>query len=484
MPANDFHSVLTAAVADLTEHGFDSAERVAKWMRLLREAAERSLVSAASLEQQLRDHLGKTFSRMVDQGGLLSRHPGVPRFTYDRIKPALRAELDRRIYAAADLIKLNREEAINSTLRRFAGWSSSIPAGGTDQAQRRKVKKDVRKSLASLPFEERRVIIDQSMKLISSISDIVATDGGAIAGVWRSNWRQHGYDYREPHKERDGVVYLIRGSWAHAAGLVKPGGGGFLDDHERAGELPFCRCFVEYRYALRDLPADMLTAKGKAALEHARAVIRGQQRADESEVMPHESGTGCGGSRLRPVAFFPTHENSPLGATGGVSFDDAAEDLVRRSIASYDPQDHEDALRLAERADRLHYLRGIKSIRRTPDRTKWHAQYDPDRDEITVEDKLFREPIMMRVQTLVHEAGHRGQEVDPQTYAAFKAERFHKKRDFVYMANPAHIHDFEESGKVDGGLPDELFAESYSRYMLGLSMPYELKAFWDARIAQ
>jgi hypothetical protein len=265
-----FQDVLAAAIADIVEHGFDSMERVEKWVRDLRLEAERSLISAASLEQQLRDGLASVYRRMVDQGGALRYNPGVERFTLDKLRPALRGELDRRILASANLIKLNRAQAIDKTLQRFQGWSTSIPKGGVSGEARAEVKKNVRKSLAQLPFEERRVLIDQGSKLIASINEIVATDGGAIAGRWVSHWRQAGYDYREDHKERDEKVYLIRDSWAPAAGLAKKGRAGYADEITQPAQEPFCRCYYVYLYNLRDLPSDMITAKGKAALADVR----------------------------------------------------------------------------------------------------------------------------------------------------------------------------------------------------------------------
>ena len=38
----------------------------------------------------------------------------------------------------------------------------------------------------------------------------------------------------------------------------------------QAAEEPFCRCFVVYINNLRDLPAEMLTAKGRKLLEQTR----------------------------------------------------------------------------------------------------------------------------------------------------------------------------------------------------------------------
>ena len=245
MPAGDFYSVLTAAINDLVESGFDSVERIEKWTRELRAAAERSMISPESLEQMLRDGLAAVYRRMVDQDGVLKFSPGIERFTLEKIKPTLRAELDRRIMASANLIRLNRAQAIDKTLQRFQGWATSIPKGGTDNAKKRETKENVRKSLASLPFEERRVLIDQGHKLTAAISEIVASDGGAIAGRWVSHFSQPGYNYREDHKERDfrvtGNVYLVRDSWAQRLGYVKPmGRAGYTDEITKPGEEVFC----------------------------------------------------------------------------------------------------------------------------------------------------------------------------------------------------------------------------------------------------
>jgi len=301
MPARDqsFQEVLAAAIDDLLANGFDSMERVDRWTRELRAAAERSLVSPESLEQQLRDGLAAIYRRMVDEGGILRFNQGVERFTLDKVKPTLRAELERRTMASANLIKLNRAESIEKTLRRFQGWSTSIPPGGVSGETRREIKKTVRKSLASLPFEERRVLIDQGHKMTAAISEIIASDGGAIAGRWRSHWRQAGYNYRPDHKDRDDKIYLIRDSWAHAAGLVRKGSVGYYDEVTAAGQEPFCRCYLIWLYNLRDLPADMLTAKGRAALGDAQA----RARADTARTDAHDPAprpcVGYEGMRMR-----------------------------------------------------------------------------------------------------------------------------------------------------------------------------------------
>lgn len=271
----EFYKVVNDAISDLLEHGFDSQQRLDTWLSRIHQAARQALVPESVLQRSLNDALAQIYQRTLKNGRALKVHPGVSQFTLERVKPKLRAELDRRILSSANLIKLNREASIARTLQRFAGWATSIPAGGTDVAKRKEVKESVRKGIAALPFEERRVIIDQGMKLAAAINDIIAVDGGAIAGEWRHVAEgPPAYQSRPDHVARNGKIYLIRDSWAQKDGLVKPGKPGYTDQITQPSEEVFCRCSYRYIYALRDLPEDMLTAKGKLALKTAQAKLR------------------------------------------------------------------------------------------------------------------------------------------------------------------------------------------------------------------
>ena len=265
-----FYETLTAAVKDFTEHGFNSQERLEHWMRELELAAKQSMIPENAMRQQMTAAFQGVYRRLVENGGIAQYHPGVGRFTLQQVMPKLRAELDRRIMASANLIKLNREAAIQKTLQRFSGWATSIPAGGSKTTEKIEEKDKVRKSLAQLPFEERRVLIDQTHKLTTALNETMAVGGGAIAARWFSHFRQPGYDYREDHKERDGEVYAIRGNWALEKGLMKPGKAGYTDDITKPGEEVFCRCQYKYIYNLRSLPAAMLTAKGREQLKNVK----------------------------------------------------------------------------------------------------------------------------------------------------------------------------------------------------------------------
>lgn len=270
-----FYEILTAAINDLMEHGFDSQERLDRWTRELNAAARQALVPESVLQRSLTDMLSQVYWRQVGGTKLMKAHPGVSQFTLERIKPKLRAELDRRILASASLIKLNREASIARTLQRFAGWGSSIPIGGTEVGKRKEVKENVRRGIAALPFEERRVVIDQGHKLVAAINEIVAVDGGAIALIWHHVMEGGGYQARPVHVKRNHKIFVLRDNWALQQGLMKLAGAQYYDEITAVGQEPFCRCGAEYLYTLQDLPEKMLTAKGKAALLEARAKIRG-----------------------------------------------------------------------------------------------------------------------------------------------------------------------------------------------------------------
>jgi len=265
-----FYEVLTEAINDIMEYGFDSEKRLQDWMETIKIAAYNSLIPESQVEQEMIKAMTAAYTRLVVKGGLVRKN--VTKYDVERLKPKLRNELDRRISTAANLIKLNRQEAISNTLRRFQGWATSIPPGGSKVTDRNKTKKDIRKSLSAITFEQRRVVIDQTHKLVSNINDIVAVDNGAIAAKWHSHWRQVNYDYRKDHKERDDKIYIIRNSWADEKGYLKHPNG-YTDEITQPGEEVFCRCNYQYIYNLSSVK-DLLTTKGEKALQSAKITFK------------------------------------------------------------------------------------------------------------------------------------------------------------------------------------------------------------------
>ena len=271
MPKGDsYFDVVNRAVDDVVKHGFDSMDRIKFWEERITAAAQKAMGSTAHMEKLLRDGLVSMYRKLVENGDIAKYHPGVSRFTIDKLRPKLHSELERRILASANLIKLNRTRMVTQTLQRFSGWATSVPAGGSKTQKKRDEAAKLKKPLKSLPYEQRRVLIDQGHKFTGALNEIIAVDGGAIAGRWHSHWRTPGYDYREDHKDRDQKVYAVRGNWALKAGLMKAGPAGFYDKITAVGEEPFCRCYMTWLYNLRDLPPDMVTAKGATELANVR----------------------------------------------------------------------------------------------------------------------------------------------------------------------------------------------------------------------
>jgi hypothetical protein len=259
---------LAEAIRDFAEHGYRYPGQLSEWMQRLRVLARKDAPSAPALQERMEASLSAYYRRGVSYRLMRRNHPGVPRQTIQSIIPSLRPELTRRIMVSADLIKLNRDQAIEKTLQRFAGWASSIPEGGSRAVEKGETKDAILKSLRQLSYEERRITIDQGHKLISSVNAVIAQQTGAIAAVWRSHWRQAGYDFRKDHKERDHKIYLIRGNWAQEKGYLNVSAfAGYTDEITQPAEEVFCRCYYVHLRNLRDLPSECLTAKGREALE-------------------------------------------------------------------------------------------------------------------------------------------------------------------------------------------------------------------------
>lgn len=269
-PDATFSEVLAAAIADMSAVGYVSAERVAEWVIRLRNAAERDLGPEWEIDANVRADMSRLMERFLGGQKLPQRVPGVGRFTKELVAPQLYPELDRRIMAAVDLIKVDRSEAINRTLRRFSGWATSIPPGGDETVDKRETKTMLAKELARYRYHKRLVANDQGHKLIANVAALVAEQESAIAGEWHSHGASdRHYDARPDHLARDSKIYLIRGSWADQEGLVKPVHG-YLDEMTAPGQEVNCRCWLQYLLSPRRLPDAYLTAKGQAWIEKGR----------------------------------------------------------------------------------------------------------------------------------------------------------------------------------------------------------------------
>jgi hypothetical protein len=133
--------------------------------------------------------------------------------------------------------------------------------------------------------------------------------------------------------------------------------------------------------------------------------------------------------------------------------------------------------------DPLHYLDGLNRLTFVRDFDQWNGAYLPATDEIEIQDKFHRKTFADKLQTLLHEAGHRGQmRVDKPAFTRFKLLGLSKRSSFLAMANQVHQEDYRKNGIEPSIMADEIFAESYARFSLGMDMPKELRTFWTERV--
>jgi hypothetical protein len=278
-----FRELLLSALKHFAARGYTNEVDLQQWLIKLHVALEHEIPADANTRKELAGVLDRIFTRDVVLGGVQRRVPGVARYTIDRVAPRLRAELDRRIFAGADLIRLNRRATIDKTLQRFSGWVTSVPSGGSNVTNLREVASDIGKATKQLKFERRRVAIDQGHKLSAAVASVVAEGNGAIAAIWHDRGEHDkGYDARPEHLKRSERIFLVRDSWALKEGLVKKSGLSFTDSIEQPAELPYCSCWYEYITSPRALPEALITARGRAWLKGPAPL--GPRRVDASPV--------------------------------------------------------------------------------------------------------------------------------------------------------------------------------------------------------
>lgn len=266
-----FVEVLRSAISDFAGRGYVSQSQLDDWVQRIRQAARQEITPEGRMVDDVSKRMTEVYNRLINRGGILTRHPGVHRFSVENIRGIAQSELSRRIYANAGLIRMNQDRAVEDTVQRFAGWATSVPIGGM-KVDKRTLNTTTRGELIKLSRDERRVIIDQSRKLAAAFDRILADSSQAIV----AQWHQHPTKQpRETHTERHGKWYLIRGTWAVREDLVRPSRAGYLDDVTRPGEEINCHCTATYYYTLDRIPMALLTKKGLAWLDEER----GRRRA-------------------------------------------------------------------------------------------------------------------------------------------------------------------------------------------------------------
>lgn len=241
--------------------GEPDVDMIRAWLPQLRTALHGAFPSDVRITEEVARLLGIRFRRGMQS--LKKRHRlEIGRLGPEAIAERYRPMLADRIRASAELIKLNRDEEIERQLRRFAGWATGSLPNQTKRTDKGELGKGITKSLQEESFVRRRVCIDQGHKLIAAVDDVIALEHGAIAKKWRHVIPHAGYQSREDHLERDGIIYAVKGNGMLEAGRMRKAGRPYAEDVDpQPAMAPYCSCWWESVYDLEDLPADMLTEK-------------------------------------------------------------------------------------------------------------------------------------------------------------------------------------------------------------------------------
>ena len=102
-PRERFYRIVAEAITDFEIHGFDSQQRLDHWMREIAGAAKAAQVPEREVIERLSGQLDRAYRSTLSRPRLARVHPGVGKWTIEKIKPELRGELRRRILASASL---------------------------------------------------------------------------------------------------------------------------------------------------------------------------------------------------------------------------------------------------------------------------------------------------------------------------------------------------------------------------------------------
>jgi uncharacterized protein with gpF-like domain len=265
-----------------------TGKQVERLLASYRNVTEQELTNFINaLEPELRSEYKKAYYNYIN-GGYTKYHSGIKAYRIEDMKPAYRKEVENAVTNSLSLIKTQNKEYMNQLQNRFINWSS-IPSndmrGNSDNPE--KIKSYLNKEILQIPengyqteAHKQFIITDQTRKLIGSMNDITAKNSGAFAFIWHNRRDKKvvgrpGGEYpigtpsHDDHWDREGKLYLIKGSWAVTKGLVKKADGVIYDDDINDGMPsvpPGCRCYAEYFHDLELLPKKyegIITAKGR-----------------------------------------------------------------------------------------------------------------------------------------------------------------------------------------------------------------------------
>lgn len=241
------------------------------------------------LTPDLRNEYKKTYYKYKN-GGYAKFHSGIKPYRIESLSPQYRKEVQNAVDNSIGLIKTQNLEFLQEVQNKIRNWST-IPTPET-RGQIPGEKKDISTALNTyikkIPkrYDTKKhrdmILRDQSRKLVSSMNNITAKNGGAIGFIWhnRRDNRVVGNPsgkYPKPtklhgdHWDRENKFYILKSSWAITKGLIKKTKNVIFDIDIKdgiPGVAPDCRCYAEYVYNIEDIPEEYKNCITKKGLEY------------------------------------------------------------------------------------------------------------------------------------------------------------------------------------------------------------------------
>ncbi len=157
-----------------------------------------------------------------------------------------------------------------------------VPVGGSKDTDTKSRIAQIKKELRPLAKWDRLFYVHKAMSFPAEVEFLFSLEGNPIAAIWLYNPIDERTDYPKTydHKQRDDLVYAVRGNWAIAKGLMNAGPNGYLDEISRPSQEIGCMCHLQWLYSISCLPTNMVTEKGFSELRRVRALMQTESRTE------------------------------------------------------------------------------------------------------------------------------------------------------------------------------------------------------------
>jgi len=179
-----------------------------------------------------------------------------------------------------------------------------VPMGGAKDKEIKSQIGEIKKELRPLAKWDRLFYVHKATCFPAEVEFLFSLEGNPIAAIWRYNPIDERTDYPKTydHKQRDKLVYAVRGNWAITKGLMKAGPNGYLDEINRPSQEIGCMCHLQWLYSIRGLPTNMMTEKGVSELKRVRAAMQTESEAQKPNITAKPE-TRPSGLKNRPMRW-------------------------------------------------------------------------------------------------------------------------------------------------------------------------------------